>query len=285
MLSLHNHQPFNINGGDTMLRLYSFYLMFSDSGAALSVDRLIKRWTAPTLGENSRPRLISPWGQRMIQIQLALAYWSTFENKIAGKQWVEGTAVYYAVRLDDLARFQMPYLYNNPLFCKFLTWFTLAVEGSMWTLVWFKEFRYYVLAAAVAMHLGIDYSINLPVFEWAFMAGFVTFIPGEDLSRFMDLFKVRISAGFGAPIPVYYNQENAKQKSIASILEGLDILGRLIITPRDTGLLSIETPTRVLTGFKLFCCLTSRLPLLWLFYPLIGWTVNVSDKGQPVAPA
>ena len=234
LISLHNHQPFNINGGDAMVRFYSCYLMFSDCGAALSCDRLLQRMRHPTFGEESRPELIAPWGLRMLQMQLALSYWSTFCHKISGKQWLDGTAVYYATRLDDMTRFEMPLLYDNMLFCKFLTWYTLVVEGAMFTLVWLRDFRYFVLIAALFLHLGIDYSINLPVFEWAFMSGFVLFIYPEDLSRCMDFIKSRIVVGFGPATPLLYNPANKGQLSIASVLEGLDILGRLQIAADDS---------------------------------------------------
>lgn len=273
LISLHNHQPFNINGGDSMLRLYSGYLIFSRSGAALSVDRLMQRFRNPTFGVASTPPLIEPWGQRMIQLQLAIAYCSTFFHKLNGTQWLDGTAVYYATRLDDMMRNPVPWLYNNSLFCKLMTWYTLIVEGAMFTLVWLKEFKYYVLASTAILHLGIDYSINLPVFEWAFMAGFLTFVEPSDFTKSADFLKTRITIGFGPGADFTYNPNNKTQTAWASVLEGMDIFGRLKIGASQEGDhsgLVAKTSLGQWHGFKLFCWLTGQLPLLYPLYPLFG---------------
>ncbi len=57
----------------------------------------------------------------------------------------------------------------------------------MFTLVWIKEIRYFVLAAALILHLGIDLAINLPVFEWAFIFALVTFVEPEDIRKILSL--------------------------------------------------------------------------------------------------
>ncbi len=184
MISLHHHNTFNINGGDAFLRLMSVFLACSPCGYALSLDNVLRRRFGIPITE-----LHSPWAQRMIQIQVAIAYCATFFCKVTGAQWLDGTAVYYATRLEDLIRFPVPYLFNSLLFCKFLSWYTLVVEFAMWTLVWLKDLRYWVLAATVFLHLGIDMAINLPVFEWAFMASLITFVDWNDLQTAIKLIK------------------------------------------------------------------------------------------------
>jgi len=181
LLSLNHHDPFNMNGGDTFLRMTSLFLALSPCGEAWSVDNLIKR----KRGIPTQP-IQNPWAWRMIQLQLAIAYCDTFWCKIIGEQWQSGTAVYFATRLDDMYRFDIPFLFDSIWFCKFLTWSTLVIEFSMWTFVWFREIRYWVLLAALGLHLGIDLAMNLPVFEWAFIACLVTFIYPEDLERWKD---------------------------------------------------------------------------------------------------
>jgi hypothetical protein len=106
--------------------------------------------------------------------------------KIAGSQWLDGSAVYYATRLDDMFRFPAPLIANNMFLLKTLTWFTLIIELAGWTLIWFKDTRYWVLLGLLGLHLGIDYMINLPVFEWAFIRTLITFVPSQDLTNFFS---------------------------------------------------------------------------------------------------
>ncbi len=182
LVSMHHHNPFNINGGDAFVRLMSFYLCFSNCGDYFSIDR----WLAEKRTKGPLPVVAKPaWALRMMQVQLAIVYLHTFACKVNGIQWWDGTAVYFATRLEDLMRMRMP-LFDSMLFCQFLSWYTLVVEFAMFTLVWIKEVRYYVLVSAVILHLGIDLAINLPVFEWAFIFALITFVEPEDLRKVLD---------------------------------------------------------------------------------------------------
>lgn len=193
IISFHHHDPFNINGGDAFVRLMAIYLCFSNCGDCYSIDRFIAKRKNPQLPVPAK----APWAVRMIQIQICIVYFHTFLCKVNGTQWWDGTAVYYATRLEDLMRIPNP-LFNSLLFCKLLSWYTLVVEGSMCTLVWIKELRYFVLASALILHLGIDLAINLPVFEWAFIFALVTFVSPEDLRLMQDkasqIWKTRLSS-------------------------------------------------------------------------------------------
>jgi hypothetical protein len=168
-----------LNSGDTLMMVCGFFLMFSPLGAAFSVDRWlrIRRGRA----EHSIP-LCAPWAQRMLQIQTAVVYLATFYWKSMGTLWMNGTAVYYALHLEDFHRFPIPPLHSMFLI-KTLTWTTLAIEFALAVLVWFKELRYPVLLAGLCLHVGIEYAMNIPLFEWMIVATYVNFIYPEDISR------------------------------------------------------------------------------------------------------
>jgi hypothetical protein len=184
LVSLHHHDPYNINGGDAFLRAVGLFLAFSPCGDYLSIDSLIMN-RGKGLPVKVEPK--APWAQRMIQMQLALVYWQTFCCKIVGSQWLDGTAVYYATRLDDMQRFPAPWLTDNLFLLKGLNWYTLIIELFGWTLIWFKETRYWVVVGLLVLHMGIDYIINLPVFEWAFIAALITFVDPQDWRRLRHL--------------------------------------------------------------------------------------------------
>lgn len=283
LISIDNRQPFAINGGDAMMRTLAGYIMFTEAGAALSVDRLIARFRNPTFGEASRPLPAAPFGQRLIQVQVAIAYWSTFCAKASGAQWLDGTAVYYATRLDDMINHTM-FLYNQLWFCKLLSWYTLVVEGAMFTLVWVRDLRYVILVATVILHIGIDYSLNLPVFEYVFISSLICFIYPEDLTKWMDYLKARIQLRFGSPAALIFNPAIPLQCSFASVIEGLDIFGRIRFVAQEsstqTERLMVVSDRGTLKGFALFCWLTSRLPLLWPIFPITGLLRMLNPKSE-----
>jgi hypothetical protein len=177
--SIQDRNPYILHSGDTLLRVTGFFLMFAPAGAALSVDRLLRIWSGRGKADVV---LYAPWAQRLIQIQTAVLYFATFYSKTLGDSWKSGTAIYYVLRLDEFQRFPLP-LIHNPFLLKALAWGTLFIECSLGVLIWFRELRYPVLLAGICMHLGIEYSMNIPLFEWIAISTYVTFIYPEDLTR------------------------------------------------------------------------------------------------------
>jgi hypothetical protein len=183
--SIEMRNGFILNSGDTLMLVCGFFLMFAPSGALFSVDH----WLRARRGRvDDGVPLCSPWAQRMLQIQTAVVYFATFYWKTLGILWINGTAVYYALRLEDFHRFPLPPLHNLFLI-KTLTWSTLVIEFALGVLIWFKETRYPVLLAGLCLHVGIEYAMNIPLFEWMIVATYINFIEPEDLSRSWNWFR------------------------------------------------------------------------------------------------
>jgi hypothetical protein len=180
-----------LNGGDTFLRLAGFFLIFAPAGAAFSVDHLIRI----SRGKESRDvEPSSPWAQRMIQIQLALMYFVSFCWKMHGDSWINGTALYYVYHLDEIQRFPVPSWLVRPGILKLGTWSALVIEFSLGVLIWFRKLRYAILMLGLLFHLYLEYSLNLPMFEWVVLSAYVLFIDPADLSRGWNWIRERIAA-------------------------------------------------------------------------------------------
>jgi hypothetical protein len=180
LASIHQRNLFITHGGDTFLRVAGFFLMFAPAGAAFSVDRIIRM----RAGKNdSALQFKSPWAQRMIQFELALLYFTSFWWKSMGTLWVNGTALYYVSQLDELRRFPLPAWMQTPPVLKLGTWFTLALEFSLGTLIWFKELRYPLLLVGLLFHLILEYRLNVPMFEWDVLTAYVLFVDASDLRK------------------------------------------------------------------------------------------------------
>ena len=174
LVSIHHRDPLILHGGDTLLRAVTFLLVFAPAGKAWSVDRwrARRRGTAPP-----GPVLHAPWAQRLIQIQVAVLYASTVGWKLLGPTWRDGTAVYYMTRLVEFERFPLPPLFDHLWAIRAATWGSLLVEAALATLVWVPRLRYPVLAAGAGLHLGVEYAMNVPLFQWLMLACLTTFVP------------------------------------------------------------------------------------------------------------
>ena len=192
-----------VNGGHILMKMTAFYLIFAPSSYFLSIDAwLKKRKQFPTEEkqdivvslssdlQKSSPSLngsvnIAPsgWTQRMLRFLIALIYFQAFWSKLEDKTWLDGTALYYVLRQQEFMRFPIEWISNNLWLCQSLTWGALIIEFAMFSLLWFKETRYFVLVGALLLHAGIEYTMNLPIFESIMMAYLVLFIPSKDLMK------------------------------------------------------------------------------------------------------
>jgi hypothetical protein len=280
LVSIQARDPFIMNGGDDLLRVTGLFLIFAPTGAAMSVDRLLRIWRGRE-GLAVSPR--SPWAQRMIQIQTAIMYIGTFWWKTLGVTWLNGTAVHYALGRTDLRNFPVPGR-GNPLVIRFATWLTLVTEFSAGTLVWLRDLRYPVLIAIVALHLGIEYAMFIPLFGWISIATLVTFVYPEDLARAWSWIRRHVAPALGAPITVVYDVTSGSATRAVTVLQAVDIFGRLRVVGRRLGDAQLlppdvspgETAGRVLvlsssgvrTGLEGLCALAPLIPLLWPLAPL-----------------
>ncbi|KHD87068.1 MAG: hypothetical protein OM95_16555 [Bdellovibrio sp. ArHS] len=205
LVSFHHRNGFILNSADSVLRIFLFFLFFTPSGDLWSVDRFRKKLkgTAPAIPVDK-----SPWALRLIQLQFCTIYVATVLFKIKGEKWIDGTAIYTATRIDEFVRFPLPLL-NDLTMIKLLTWSTLIVEFALGTLVWFKETRYWVLLAGVALHLGIEYTMSIPVFEWAMIVSMSAMIDPKDLARWVQVFKEKKFHLSWRPSWTYFQQKNS----------------------------------------------------------------------------
>jgi hypothetical protein len=179
LLSVYSRNPLILNSGDCYMRQIAFWLSFSQCGKMLSVDWLLAKKEQKQVDEHEK--LVLVWPQRLLQIQMCLVYCQSFFAKFWGQTWLSGTAVYFSSRIEDTRRLPIPFVFDQLWTCHLLTWSTLGIEFAMFTLIWIKELRYFVLAAGLIMHLVIDWTMNIPQFEWLMMCSYVLFVDDSDI--------------------------------------------------------------------------------------------------------
>ena len=238
LISIQHRNIYVHHSGDHLLILAAFYLMFAPIGAALSLDRVLKIWLSPTLPAREHEQ-VSLWAFKAYQIQFMLIYWQTSWAKIAAPTWWDGTALYYVFRHAEFSRFPVPIVPDNLFLLKIFTWSAILIEFCAWIFVWFKETRYPVLLSLVALHLGIDYAMNIPIFEHIMLASLVIFIPAEDLKKCAAIIRTWVRQKYGAPVFIQYNAMDPLQARLARTVKCLDILHRFQVI--DTSEASSES--------------------------------------------
>jgi uncharacterized membrane protein YphA (DoxX/SURF4 family) len=181
LVSIHNRNPAVLHGGDDVLRVMAFLLIFSSAGAELSVDRYAAS------GQLFVGEYTSPWVLRVMQLQVSIMYLRAGLAKLGGASWLNGSAAYYPTQVQEYRRFPLPRPLINTFWIRLASWGTIVIELGLGTLVWVKDFRYGILLGGVAFHLVLEYFLNLQLFGWTMLSCLLLFVSPTDLMAWLHL--------------------------------------------------------------------------------------------------
>jgi len=162
MVSFHQRNIWLLSSSEVLIRTITILIFFTHAEKALSLDAFFKN----KYSKNPFPSHSNPWAFRLIQIQLSVVYLLTVWHKLKGETWVDGTALYYATRLDEFKNLPVPYVFDSIFFLRLGTWLTLLTEFSLGLFIWIKEARKFLIYIGIFFHLFIEYSMNIPFFEY-----------------------------------------------------------------------------------------------------------------------
>lgn len=197
LITLHHRNGIILHGGDLVMRFGAIYLALAPSGAACSLDRILRLWQdrAPPI-----PASVSLWPQRLLQFQVAIIYFTTVWHKWFGTYWRDGTATWYPLHLKEFERFWLPdFVREWPPIIYATTYGTLIVELALATLVFFRPWRKWALLGGVGLHLFIEYAMNIPLFAFLMISTYLAFFEGEEISGWAERMGHRLKR-FGAVI-------------------------------------------------------------------------------------
>lgn len=170
LTSLNHRNPLVCYGGDDVMRIMCFLLIFSRAGEVMSVDR----WLADRSGIALAPG--TAWCTRLMQLQVSTIYLQAFFSKFSGRSWLTGSAVYYAVEVPKYRRSHLPAFARTLFWSRLATWSTMALEFALGPLIWIRELRVPAIVGGVALHLGMEVFMNLHLFGPTMIACFALFL-------------------------------------------------------------------------------------------------------------
>ncbi len=174
LLSLHLRNPLILQGGDSFFRLLLFWGMLLPLVARYSLDSL--RISHPL------PNKVCSVASAALILQICFVYWFSAALKTDPCWRSEGTAVYYALNLDQLVTPAGKVLLNYPDLMRFLTFATLALEilgpALLFFPRWREQVRLGVVVSFLAFHLvGLNLCLRLGPFPYVCAAAWVALLP------------------------------------------------------------------------------------------------------------
>jgi hypothetical protein len=186
-----NRNPNLLNGGDDTLQVGLFLLLLSPCGKGLSLDA----WLARRRTGETGPFYTPAWPVRVLQIQLAVIYFTTGLVKLQGEgriganglpvgTWWDGTSIHYVLTYVSMSRWSyaqlpVPLWITAPMTFICVWWETLfpLLVLNRWTRPW-------ALLFGLLFHIGIWLTIEIGWFSFYTMAFYGVWVPDRFWARF-----------------------------------------------------------------------------------------------------
>ena len=177
LVSLHNRNPMVLQGGDALMRMLLFWALFLPLGARASLDA----WLSPDDGVAQKYPNIPylSMGTFGALLQVCFVYWFTWALKTDAIWRTDGTAIGYALSIDQMNRPLGRWLLGYPDAMRILTFVTLELErwGPLIALVPFWKPRLFMVAVFVGFHWTMGLCLTLGIFTWIAPTAWLLFVP------------------------------------------------------------------------------------------------------------
>lgn len=180
-ISLHNRNLFILQSGDDLLRLTLFWAMFMPWGNAYSIDA--KRYQT-----KKHHFSVASIGYLVL---IASVYFFTICFKNSSEWRTEGTALYYALSLDQIRLPLGDWLYQFPNLMKWLTHLAFYMEVLIPVLILFPTKKPWVKLSAIAiifvLHLSIGITMYVGLFYLIDLSTSLAMLPTSFIDKYRSL--------------------------------------------------------------------------------------------------
>ncbi|SFS30625.1 HTTM domain-containing protein [Marininema halotolerans] len=188
--SFYFRNPFITNGGENILRLEMFYLLFANAGAYFSVDHSRKKQRR-RLAKAHRlfpyQAALHNFAVAAIALQLLFMYFTAGMYKVMGSMWQNGTAVYYAMRVQDYVWPGISEIvWSSEGLILFLTYSSVLFQIAFPFLLLNRYTKYFAVFGAMFFHLGVGLLMNLMLFSWYMISCEFILLTDRDYRRIRE---------------------------------------------------------------------------------------------------
>lgn len=211
LVSLQNRNTLISQGGDDLLRMLLFWAMFLPWGKFYSADAA----KSPKNGIQGTAYFSAATVAYILQI--FLVYFCTALLKNSPEWNSEGTALYYALSLDQILMPVGELIYPYPELLRFLTlttWYTELILPFLLLIPFFNSyFRLVVVSVLLMFHIGISLTLFVGLFYLINIASIAGLLP----SKAMDWAEKRLLASFRRPYTGQFKRIFQRLKSPAQL--------------------------------------------------------------------
>lgn len=279
LISLQTRNPLVLQGGDALMRLGLFWAIFLPWDKYFSVDKVLNTQEEPKAKKTENSYFSGATVAFILQI--AILYWFAAMFK-TGAEWFNGTAVYYALSIDQFATPLGRFLLNFPVLLKTLTFGTLIVEAIFPFFLFMPfataTFRLIATITFIILHTGFALNMHLGPFSFVAITCLAALLP----TLFWDKIEKKLKDRKKSKITIYYdNGCGFCTKAINYIRVFLIIpLKNIVPASKDKLIFStmmkknswivIDEKNKKYFKFEAFKKIASASPVLFIFVPIFN---------------
>jgi predicted DCC family thiol-disulfide oxidoreductase YuxK len=224
-LSLNVRNPLLLQAGDVELRVILFWCIFLPWGARYSIDKVLHpAW------DGAPDRCLS-WATVAYLLQIVFIYWFGALLK-TGPEWrVEGSAVYYALSIDQFATSAGHFLLDFPLLLKIVTFgvygFEILGPLLLFSPIYTGPIRTMVVLGFFLMHIGFGIGLAIGIFVWIGALCPIGLLP----AWFWEHLSIRLHPEATQPLLVYYDGSCGFCQNAVRVIRGFLSAGEVEFLP------------------------------------------------------
>lgn len=180
---------FILDGSDNVMQVTLPFLILADN---LDYFRFSDKKEIKTTFFSQLFNTISKIAVIGFLIQISFVYFFTALAKLQGDLWLNGTATFYTMRVEDFnaTDWNIP-LTRNFYFVVLSTYFTIFWELAFPFLIWFKKTKFWIIFFGILLHIGIFIFMRIDNFSWIMIASYFVFITNDEYKKIKYYFLER----------------------------------------------------------------------------------------------
>jgi hypothetical protein len=280
LVSLQNRNTFISQGGDDLLRMLLFWGIFLPWGKFYSYDAI--KTEKPEL----QPTTYFSAATAAYVMQIFLVYFSSAMLKSSPEWTTEGTALYYALSLDQILMPVGKLIYPYPELLKFLThvtWYTELLLPFLLLIPFYNHvWRLMVVGVLFMFHIGISLTLFVGLFYLINIASISGLLP----PKAMDWAEKRLLSSFRRPLTGQFQRIFKGFKSPAQLQVQFSLQKPLLSKPQ------LRYLREGFVSFILLYCIwwnmsgaTSHVPVMPQSTTWLGSLLRVDQRWGMFAPA
>ncbi|MDQ8003769.1 MAG: HTTM domain-containing protein [Pedobacter sp.] len=187
---LRMRNPFILDGSDNVIQVTFPFLIMADSYRYFATNYYKKIKIFNVIVSLVKPitTIVNPVATCAIIIQITFVYFFTALAKLQGSLWLNGTAVFYTMRVAEFRAtdWNIP-LTRNYFFVVLATYFTLLWELAFAFLIWFKKTKFWIIGLGFFFHVGIFIFMRIDNFSWIMIGSYALFIDDDEYRMIKEI--------------------------------------------------------------------------------------------------